>query len=138
MTTHTAPKPSKGMHIALWIVQGLLAVIYLMAGGNKTFQSVEELAKMLPWVLDSPLAMVRFIGISELVGAMGLILPSLLRVQPRLTVYAAGALAVLQILAAGFHIMQGEAHMIGINFVFIALSLFVVWGRSKRVPIMGK
>jgi len=138
MTTGTTRKTSKGMHVTLWIVQGLLAALYLMAGGNKAFQSVEELAKMLPWVAESPVGLVRFIGLSELAGALGLILPSLLRIQPKLTIYAALGLTVLQILAIGFHVMQGESNMIGINMVFIALSVFVAWGRAKRSPIIGK
>ena len=138
MTTVESKKNSKGLHISLWIVQGLLAVVYLMAGAMKAFQPIEELAKMLPWVAESSAFLVRFIGWSEIAGALGLLLPSLLRIQPRLTVYAAIGLTVVQVLAVGFHVMQGEANRIAANFLFIALSAFVAWGRGKKAVIASK
>lgn len=126
------------MNIALWIVQSLLAAMFLMAGANKLFQSTEELVKMLPWVTSVPVGLVKFIGISELLGGIGLLLPSILRIKPILTSYAAIGLALVMLFASIFHISRGEYSVIGMNFVFMALALFVAWGRSKKVPILAK
>lgn len=128
----------KGLNIALWAVQIILALLYLMAGASKTFQPVEELGKTLPWVLTTPLALVRFIGLSESAGALGLLLPSLLRIRPLLTVYAAIGLTLVQVFAAIFHVSQGESNVLGINLVFLLLSGFVAWGRLKKSPIVAK
>lgn len=134
----TNTNSTKKMNIALWIVQLLLAAMFLMAGANKLFQSTEELAKMLPWVTDVPMAMVKFIGISELLGGLGLLLPSLLRIKPILTPFAAMGLALVMILASFFHISRGEFSVIGMNFVFMAMAIFIAWGRMKKVPISSK
>ncbi|MBL7829865.1 MAG: DoxX family protein [Saprospiraceae bacterium] len=134
----TNTNTSKGLHIALWVVQSLLAIMFLMAGANKLFQSIPELAKMLPWVTQVPEGMVRFIGISELIGGLGLLLPSILRVKPNLTPYAAIGLAVIMLFATIFHIMQGETSVIAMPIIFMVMAVFVAWGRSKRVPILAR
>lgn len=136
MSQSTSESPK--LNIALWVVQVLLAALFLMAGANKTFQSIEELSKMLPWVAQVPVGLVRFIGISELLGGLGLLLPSILRIKPNLTPLAAIGLAIVMILAAFFHISQGESAVIGMNFIFMAMALFVAWGRTKKVPIHAK
>lgn len=134
----TAQPASKGLNIALWVAQGLLAAMYLMAGGNKAFQSIEELSKMLPWATEMPSGLVRFIGISELLGGLGLLLPSILRIQPKLTPIAAIGLVVVQLLAAFFHISRGETQMIGMNALFMAIAAFIAWGRTKKAPIEAR
>lgn len=126
------------MNIALWIVQSLLAAMFLMAGANKLFQSTEELSKMLPWVTSVPAGLVKFIGISELLGGLGLLLPSLLRIKPILTPYAAIGLSLVMLFASIFHISRGENSVIGMNFVLMALAIFVAWGRTKKAPISPK
>ncbi len=134
----TNSNSSKWMNISLWVVQGLLAVMFLMAGANKLFQSIPELSKMLPWVTQVPEGLVRFIGFSELLGGIGLLLPAILRIKPILTSYAAIGLAVVMLLASIFHISKGEMSVIGMNFVFMAMALYVAWGRMKKVPISPK
>lgn len=134
----TTSKSSKKMNIALWIVQSLLAAMFLMAGANKLFQSAEELVKMLPWVTSVPSGLVKFIGISELLGGIGLLLPSILRIKPILTSYAAIGLALVMLFASIFHISRGEYSVIGMNFVLTALALVVAWGRMKKAPISPK
>lgn len=129
---------SKKMNIALWIVQSLLAAMFLMAGANKLFQSTEELAKMLPWVTSVPIGLVKFIGISELLGGLGLLLPSFLRIKPILTPFAAIGLSLVMLFASIFHISRGEYSVIGMNFVLMALAIFVAWGRTKKAPISPK
>ena len=134
----TTINSSKWMNISLWVVQGLLAAMFLMAGANKLFQSIPELSKMLPWVTQVPEGLVRFIGFSELLGGIGLLLPAILRIKPILTSYAAIGLAVVMLLASIFHISKGEMSVIGMNFVFMAMALFVAWGRMKKVPVLPK
>ncbi|HAD11472.1 MAG TPA: hypothetical protein DCF33_03440 [Saprospirales bacterium] len=129
---------NKGLNIGLWITQVLLAALYLMTGSTKLFQPIEEIAKMLPWAAEMPAGMVRFIGLSELLGGLGLLLPSILRIQPRLTVFAAIGLTLVQVLATGFHLSRGETSVIGMNFLFMAMAGFIAWGRAKKVPIAPK
>ena len=134
----TDQKNNKAMNIALWVAQGLLGAMFLMAGAMKATQPIEGLAASLPWVTAVPSALVRFIGISELLGGIGLLLPSILRIKPILTVYAAIGLAVVMVLAAIFHGTRGEFSAIGMNVVMIALFGFIAWGRSKKAPISAK
>jgi uncharacterized membrane protein YphA (DoxX/SURF4 family) len=123
------------MNVALWIVQVLLALMFGAAGVMKTFMPLEEIGKSIPWVLDVSPALVRFIGISELAGALGLVLPAATRIRPGLTPLAAAGLGLVMVLAAGFHAMRGEWSAIATNAVILALALFVVWGRTQRHPI---
>ena len=138
MDTTPSINTSKGLHIGLWVVQGLLAVAFGMAGAMKTFTPLPELAASLPWVLDVPAALVRFIGISELAAAFGLVLPSLLRVQPRLTALAGAGLVVVMVLASIFHLSRGEAAALPANFVLGGLAAFVAWGRTRKAPIQAR
>ncbi len=124
------------MHIALWIVQALLAFAFLMAGGMKMGAPIEDLlANGMTFVEWTPAAVVRFIGAAEFAGALGLILPSVLRIQPKLTPIAAGALAFVMVLAAGSHVMHDEMGALGAPIVLGLLSAFVAWGRWSKAPI---
>ena len=132
----TAATPGKGLNIALWVVQVLLAVMFGMAGVMKTTKPIADLVAMnLKWAGGVPEALVRFIGASELAGALGLLLPSLTRIMPWLTPLAALGLVVIMALAAPFHISRGEANVIGVNFVLGGLAAFVAWGRFRKAPI---
>jgi len=126
------------MNISLWIAQGLMVAMFIMAGVSKSFQPIEALAESMPWVNDVSSSLVRFIGVSELLGGIGIILPAILRIKPKLTVSAALGLVAVMIMAAGFHAMRGEYSAIGANAVFIAILAFVTWGRSKKAPILPK
>jgi len=134
----TNSRNNKVLHIALWIAQGLLAAMFIMAGLMKSSQPLEVLAESLPWVTSTPIGLVKFIGISELLGGIGLLLPSITRIKPNLTVTAALGLALVMILAAAFHVSRGEFSAIGMNVVLIAIALFIAWGRSKKEPIAAK
>lgn len=134
----TNQKNNKAMNIALWVIQVLLGLMFLMAGATKTFQPIETLAESLPWVTSVSLELVRFIGVSELFGGLGLILPSVLRIKPFLTSWAAIGIALIMVLAAVFHASRSEFSGIIANVVFMALALFVAWGRAKKVPITAK
>ncbi len=78
-------KNNKTLNIALWVAQVLLAAMFLMAGIMKATQPIEELSQSMTWVNDFSAGMVRFIGISELLGGIGLLLPALLRIKPIFT-----------------------------------------------------
>lgn len=134
----TTERSLKGWNITLWILQGLLAAMNIMAGASKLFQPIDELSKMIPWTSEVSSGLVRFVGLAELAGGLGLVLPALLRIQPRLTALAALGLALVQVLAVIFHLSRGEGSMIGMNIVFAVLSLFVYWGRTKKSPILPK
>ena len=133
----TEQKESKALHISLWVVQVLLAFAFGMAGFLKLSLPLSELAaKGMGFVNHTPESMVRFIGLAEVLGACGLIFPSALRIKPGLTPLAAIGLATIMLLAIYEHISQNES--IVANFVLLALSIFVVWGRYKKAPIHAK
>ncbi len=129
---------SKALHITLWVLQTLLAAMFLMSGLMKVSQPIEKLSQMLPWASQMPELIVRFIGAAEVLGALGLILPSMLRIQPKLTPIAALGLAVVMLFAVFFHLSRGETPAIGMNFVLIAIAAFIAWGRFKKAPIAPK
>ena len=127
----------RGLHVALWIVQGLLALAFGMAGVMKVSLPIAELAEKLPLAADLP-RLVRFIGVSELAGAIGLILPALLRIRPRLTALAGVGLVTVMLLGSIFHATRGEWSPIAINAVLGGLAAFVAWGRFRGAPIAAR
>ena len=117
------------MNIALWIAQGLLAAMYLMAGAMKTFQTAKTKEQM-PWAKNRSDAFVCFVGTSELLGELGLILPLVTGVLPWLTVLAAAGLTIIQLLAIFTeHLPKKEYNVIPINVVLIAIAVFIALGR---------
>lgn len=128
-------RPNRALRITLWIVQILLLVAFGMLGFTKLTQSTASLAEMLPWTANVPPALVRFIGLAEVLGSLGLVLPSATRIKPQLTVLAALGLVTIMALAAGFHLTRGETALITQPVVLGALAAFVAWGRSRRAPI---
>ncbi len=129
---------SKAIHITIWVAQVILAGSLIWAAWMKLFQSIEQLSAMWPWAGEVPDAFVKFTGIVDLLGAMGLILPSLLRIKPNLTPIAAICIIVLMICASVFHIVRGEVSNIGANIVFALIAAFIAWGRFKKAPIISK
>lgn len=125
------------MNIGLWVAQGLISLILIWAGYTKLFQPIEETAKMLPWALDNP-GLLKFTGIIDLLGGIGIVLPAALKIQPKLTVFAAYGTIVLMIAASVFHISRGEASLIGMNIFFMIVAGFIAWGRTKKAPIAAK
>lgn len=119
------------MNIALWVAQVLLAGMYGMAGGMKTFQpdGVRKNPQMT-WAHDKQDSYIRFVGTSELLGALGLILPILTGILPGLTPLAAVGLSIIQLLAIFIvHLPKKEYQVIPVNIVLLALSVFVAYGR---------
>ncbi len=134
----TKTRPSRALHISLWIVQILLAVMFGMAGFMKSTMPIPELAQKLVWVGSTPVILVRFIGLCELAAAIGLILPAALRIMPKLTPLAASGLVAIMILAVPFHLQRGEANLIGVPIVLGVLAAFVARGRFRGVPIEAR
>jgi uncharacterized membrane protein YphA (DoxX/SURF4 family) len=119
------------MRYALWIVQALLAIVFLFAGASKFIMSVEEMTRDI----HLPGVFLRFIGAVEILGAIGLILPSLLRMRPGLTPLAAAGLVIIMIGATVLSYMVGGVVMALAPFVIGLLTAFVAYGRWKLVPI---
>jgi uncharacterized membrane protein YphA (DoxX/SURF4 family) len=118
------------MTYALWIVQSLLALLFLFAGGMKLVLPLEQLAG--PITLPGPL--LRFIGVAEVLGAIGLILPGLLRIRPGLTPLAAAGLVIIMIGATGIGLWAGDVAITLISFVVGLLAAFVAYGRWRLAP----
>jgi uncharacterized membrane protein YphA (DoxX/SURF4 family) len=119
------------MRYALWIVQALLAIVFLFAGASKFIMSVEEMTRDI----HLPGVFLRFIGAVEILGAIGLILPSLLRMRPGLTPLAAAGLVIIMVGATVLSYMVGGVVMALAPFVIGLLTAFVAYGRWKLVPI---
>ena len=126
------------MNIVLWIVQVLLAIAFIMAGGMKLMTPHDALAAQMTWVNYFPAFMPKIIGTFEVLGGLGLILPSLLRIKPMLTPLAASGLVLLMAGAFITHIVLGEFGMSLPSLVLGLLSAFVAWGRRSHSPITAR
>lgn len=124
-------KASKTMNIVLWITQAILAANFIWAGFMKLFKP-EDLS--FPWVKDNT-NLVLITGIVDLLGGLGIVLPALLRIQSKLTIFSAYGIIVLMVVATVFHISRGEAKDIGFNIFIALLAVFVAWGRQTKAPI---
>jgi hypothetical protein len=121
---------------ALWIVQGLLALLFLWAGGIKLVLPLEQLTGQMPVPL--PGWFLRFIGVAEALGAIGLVLPGLLGIRPGLTPLAAAGLVIIMIGATGLGLAAGDVAMSLIPLVVGLLAAFVAYGRWRLVPHRGR
>jgi len=129
---------SKALHITLWLAQLTLAASLIWATTMKWTQPLAALSTMWPWTGQVPDGFVRFTGLVDLLGAAGLVLPALLRIRPALTPIAALGVVALMVCASIFHIVRGEASVIGVNLVFALLAVFIAWGRLTKAPIAAR
>jgi uncharacterized membrane protein YphA (DoxX/SURF4 family) len=120
------------MNIALWIAQALLAAIFLFAGGMKLVIPIEEMTKQMP--IPLPGWFLRFTGIVEVLGAIGVILPWLLRIRPALTPLAAAGLVIVMIGATVYTLAAGDFASAPIPLVVGILTAFVAYGRWRLTP----
>src|SRR5216684_3006699 len=117
-------------NVALWIVQGVLAALFLFAGGAKLVLPLDQMVGpvALPgWFL-------RFLGVAEVLGALGLVLPGLLRIRPGLTPLAAAGLVIIMIGATGVTLWAGDVAITAISLVVGLLAAFVAYGRWRLAP----
>jgi hypothetical protein len=117
----------------LWSIQGLLALLFLFAGGMKLVLPVEEMTKQI----QLPGLFLRFIGVAEVLGAIGLILPGLLRIRPSLTPLAAAGLAIIMIGATVVTLVNGMIAPTLISLVVGLLAAFVAYRRWRLAPHRG-
>ena len=123
------------MNIVLWIIQALLALLFLFAGGTKLILSIEQMQAMgSPNQIVLPALLIRFIGVCEVLGALGLILPGLFRIRPGLTPLAAAGLIIIMVGAIVTTLMSGQVAPALFPLVTIVLLAFVAYGRSRLSP----
>ena len=122
------------MGIALWVVQVLVAAAFVVSGATKLSQPKEKLLKKWAWVEDFSQGSVRIIGSLEVLGAIGIVLPSLTGIVPSLTPLAALGLVLTMIGAALTHLRRAEYGGIAVNAVLLILAAFVAYGRFFVLP----
>lgn len=125
---------SKGLVVGLWVVQGLLALTFVGTGIWKLATPIAALAAMIPWAGQVSPTFLYITAVFDLLGGLGVILPTLTGIKPRLTVLAALGCAALQVSAVVFHLSRGEGANTPFNLVLVGLSLFVAWGR-RATPL---
>jgi len=117
------------MNLLLWILQATLAALFGAAGVMTSAQPKAKLEPKLPWTADFSTHTVRFIGLAELAGALGLILPASTGLVPLLTPLAATCLVLLMALAALTHLRRKEPTAIALNAVLLIAAAVIAWGR---------
>lgn len=122
------------MNIALWVVQGLLGLLFLFAGTMKLVLPLEQ----MKGPVELPGWFLRFIGVAETAGGLGLILPSLLRIRPGLTPLAAAGLVIIMIGATVITVIGGDPVAALISAVVGILAAFVAYGRWRLAPLPGR
>ena len=122
------------MNRALWIAQGLLAAVFAFAGASKLITPPEMLAMMSPF----PVAFVQFIGVCEVLGALGLILPLALKIRPELTAFAALGLTVIMVGATLSTLAIGAGVLALMPFVLGVLTAGVAYGRRGLLTVPGR
>ena len=121
------------MNVLLWILQGLLALAFLIHG-LIMLKPPAQTESGMSYVHDLPTGLRRFIGVVEILGGIGLVLPALVNVLPILTPIAATGLVIIMVLAAMYHVPRREYPNIVLNLVLAALALFVAYGRFVLIP----
>jgi hypothetical protein len=129
---HEAAGRNRVLNFVLWFTQALLALLFLFAGGSKLVMTMEQMkagggVELPEWFL-------RFLGVAELLGGLGLILPGLLRIRPMLTPLAAAGLVIIMIGATTITIATMSVSAAAVPFVAGLLALFVAYGRWKLAP----
>jgi uncharacterized membrane protein YphA (DoxX/SURF4 family) len=127
------------MNIVLWIIQVLLALLFLFAGGTKLVLPLEVLKSMgSPNQVQLPGLFIRFIGVCEVLGALGLILPGLLRIRTSLTPLAAAGLVIIMIGATVLTLIGDGLGASVVPLVTVLLAAFVAYGRWRLAPLSGR
>ena len=125
-STHPASAQSKSMRVSLWVIQSLLAALFVFAGAMKFVTPVEEMTKNSPL----PAAFLYFIGVAEVLGGFGLVLPGLFRIREGLTPLAAAGLTIIMVGAVSVSLPLGVSAAL-VPFVTGVLTAFVAYRRWK-------
>lgn len=131
-------RKNRGWSAALWAAQLLLAAAYGLFGSMKATRPLAELAPMMTWVNQFPEVFVRSLGVAEMLGAVGLILPGLLRIQPQMVRVTAFFILAHQACAVALHASRGEFAALPLNAILIALAALIAWGRKAKAPLLPR
>lgn len=123
------------LNIVIWIAQVLLAFGFLSVGYSHAFNAEKMKAQRgMQWIGSLPRRLMSFIGICEMAGGLGAVLPAVTGIQPWLTPLAAALLAVVMLLAFVFHVARREYPNLAINSILFLLAVFVAYGRIVLLP----
>lgn len=117
------------MNVVLWVMQAVLAALFAFVGVGKLVRDKVRMREQLPWVEDFSQRTVRIIGVAELLGAVGLVVPGATGIAPWLTPLAAAGLAVLMVLAALTHVRRKEPQVLPVVLALGLVAAFVAWQR---------
>jgi len=123
------------MNILLWVLQVLLAVVFIAHGLLLLMPPAEIAAQM---AMSLPRAFWVFLGVAEIAAAIGLTLPGLTRVMPWLVSWAAAGIMIVMISATGYHIVRGEISSAAVTFVLLLMATFVAYMRLRVMPIAAR
>jgi uncharacterized membrane protein YphA (DoxX/SURF4 family) len=123
-------RSGRKLNVLLWVLQVLLAMLFMFAGVMKFVITVEEMTKQIPF----PGWFLHFIGGAEILGAIGLVLPGILRIRTGLTPLAAAALVVIMIGATAVNLKTGQGPAALITMVLGLLLVFVAYNRRRMAP----
>ena len=127
-------RDAKKLSVVLWVVQGLLALFFGLGSGAPKLLVPPE---MLPMPIPLPDLFVRFIGVAEVLGALGLVLPGLLHIRPGLTPLAAAGLVLVTIGATVYQLAAGQPESALFALVVGLVAAFVAYGRWRLAPLRG-
>jgi hypothetical protein len=130
MNPVSTDKPNRKTTVVLWIIQGLLALLFLVAGVAKLVMPIAEMTKGT----SLPGLFLRFIGVAEVLGAIGLILPGLLRIRRDLTPLAASGLVIIMVRATVVNLEGGQKVAAVITVVAGLLAAFVAYSHWRTAP----
>src|SRR6266508_17338 len=119
----------EAMNIVLWVLQGLLALAFLVSGIGKLMRRKEDAQRQMAWMEDFSQPTIRLIGAAEVLGALGLILPAATGIAPVLTPLAATGLAIVMLGAIVVHVRRREPSGVAVAAVLFVLAAIIAWGR---------
>lgn len=133
---HLPVRPaSKIWNVVLWLIQVSLAVVFVGAGIWKLATPIVLLAESMPWMGQVAPGFLYLTAMVDVLLGLGVLLPSLVRIEPALAVTMAYACAAFMACAIVFHVFRGEAESTPINFLLFGLALLVAWGRTSKAPL---
>ena len=125
------------MGTALWVVQGFLAIVFVVSGGMKALKSHDALKAdpHMAWSHDFSAGFIQFLGLAEIAGGLGMVLPGLLGIAHALTPLAGACLTVIMLGAAAVHVRRSETNMVLPTLMLAATAAFVAYGRFVAMPL---